>query len=191
MLSLFLFLISSLGCVITANLIKSDPKRVIDIVHENIPYIHLKYLSDTLVLLQTVFTAMVVDSKHLSEIFFIMSIVQALRCICSASTVLPPLKNYSDKYRLGGLNGTGTEYIFSGHASYSALSAIYLYTQNIIGFWPIVIYNIISQSAIIITRNHYTVDIVLAWIIVPLLWGNMYLCSRYTSCAEYIQYFTK
>lgn len=188
MISLIFFLISSLACVITANLIKSDPVKVIDIVHHNIPYIKLTYLSDGLVLAQTALTATVVDDQCLAEIFLIMGMIQIFRCLCSISTALPPLKNYADKYRLGGLNGTGTEYIFSGHASYSALGAIYLYNKGIITLFPLILYNIISQLSIIITRNHYTVDIVLAWIIVPLVWGNMYFCKRNSECLSNIKF---
>lgn len=188
MISLFFFLISSLGCVITANQIKNHQTKVIDIVHNNIPSIKLTYLSDTLVLAQTAITASAVDSQTLAEIFLIMGVIQIFRCLCSASTVLPPLKNYTDKYRLGGLNGTGTEYIFSGHASYSALGAIYLYKKGIVGLFPLLIYNAISQFTIIATRNHYTVDIVLAWIIVPLVWGNMYLCKRDAECFDQIKF---
>lgn len=188
MISLFFFLISSLSCVITANLIKSIPNKVVDIIHDNIPYIKLTYFSDALVLAQTALMVTVVDTQSLSEIFLIMGFVQIFRCLCSASTVLPPLKNYTDKYRLGGLNGTGTEYIFSGHASYSAISAIYLYTKNIIDIFPLVIYNTVSQIAIIITRNHYTVDIVLAWIIVPLVWGNLQFCKQQHECLSKIKF---
>jgi len=190
MIALFFFLLSSLACVLTANLIQNDPHKIIDIIHHNIPYIKLTYLSDALVLAQTALTASVVDSQSLGEIFLIMGIIQIFRCLCSASTVLPPLKSYSDKYRLGGLNGTGTEYIFSGHASYSALGAIYLYSKGFVNLFPLIVYNLISQSAIVITRNHYTVDIVLAWIIVPLVWGNVRFCTRDTDCLERIRFLT-
>jgi len=188
MISLFFFLFSSLSCVITANLIKSEHNKVVDIIHTNIPYINLTYFSDALVLAQTALTASVVDSQSLSEIFLIMGIIQIFRCLCSASTVLPPLKNYSDKYRLGGLNGTGTEYIFSGHASYSSLGAIYLYTKGFVGIFPLLFYNIISQFSIIATRNHYTVDIILAWIIVPLVWGNVHFCTQIPNCVSNIKF---
>jgi len=188
MISLFFFIISSLGCVITANLIRSDPVKVIDIIHSNVPYLKLTYLSDILVLAQTALTVAIVDIQSLAEIFLIMGFVQLFRCFCSISTALPPLQRYTDKYRLGGLNGTGTEYIFSGHASYSALGAIYLYTKGFVSLFPLVIYNIISQLSIIITRNHYTVDIVLAWIIVPLVWGNMYFCTQIEKCFSNIHF---
>lgn len=188
MISLFFFLISSLACVVTANLIKSDPNKVIDIIHHNFPNVRLTYLSDTLVFAQTAFLVLSIDMQSIAEIFLIMGVIQLLRCICSASTVLPPLKKYSDKYRLGGLNGTGTEYIFSGHASYSALGAIYLYKQGTVGLFPLILYNLLSQGTIIVTRNHYTVDIVLAWIIVPLVWGNMFFCKQNAECLSNIKF---
>lgn len=188
MISLLLFLASSLCCVISANLIKSDPIKVVDLLHTYIPPLKLTYLSDILVLAQTVFASALVDSQTLAEMLLIMSIVQFFRSICSISTALPPLKNYGDKYRIGGLNGTGTEYIFSGHACYSSISAIYLYNRNIIGLFSLIVYNCISQLSIIITRNHYTVDVILAWIITPLVWGNLHFCTTSPECFSKIKF---
>lgn len=188
MISLLLFLASSLCCIISANLIKSDPIKIVDIIHSYIPQLKLTYLSDILVLLQTIFVSALVDNKTLTEMLLVMSTIQFFRAICSLSTALPPLKNYGDKYRIGGLNGTGTEYIFSGHASYSAIGAIYLYNKNIVGPFSLIIYNSISQISIIITRNHYTVDVILAWIITPLVWGNLYFCTTLPECLSKIKF---
>jgi hypothetical protein len=185
MISLFFFLLSSLGCVIAANLIKSD-KKIIDIVHHNLPYVHLPYVSDALVLTQTVGCATVLDHEALSEFFLIMGIAQLCRILTMTSTVLPPLKNYHDKYRMGGINGTGTEYIFSGHACYACLSAIYLYTYKIVPLHSLIVYNLISQMMIVLSRNHYSVDVVLAWIIVPLIYGNVIMCKQLEYCTENI-----
>lgn len=181
MLSLFFFIASSLCCVAVANMIRSETGKVVDIIHSKMPRITAPYLSDFLVLTQTVGTAAVVDINTLNEVFLIMSIVQFFRSICSLSTALPPLKNYHDKYRLGGINGTGTEYIFSGHASYSALAAIYLYQKGIVPAIPLVLFNLVSQFLIVATHNHYTVDVVLAWIVVPLLYSNLKFCR----CVEW------
>mgnify|MGYP003641411489 CR=1 FL=1 len=106
-----------------------------------------------------------------------MAIINFLRILCMSSTILPSLKHYNNKYRLGGINGTGSEYIFSGHASFTTLSAIYLHKY---GYdWKLLfIYNFITQGLIIITRNHYTVDIILAWIIVGLVYSNVYLYGK-------------
>lgn len=177
MLNLFLYLLSSSFCLLCANLIRNSPKKIIDIIHYNLPKIKLPYLSDSLILLQTIFTILVIDMETFDEMLLVMSIVQVLKGFCSVSTVLPPLKNYHDKYRLGGINGTGTEYIFSGHASYSALTTIYLYKYRISPY-TLFLYNLISQFLIILTHNHYTVDVLLAWIITPLVYGNVQLYKR-------------
>lgn len=183
MFSLFFFLLSSLLCLCSASAIKNTTK-VWDIIHDNLPELRLPYFSDFLVLLQTVLTLTVINSTELSEIFLVMGIAQICRAICCISTVLPPLKNYHDKYRLGGINGTGSEYIFSGHACYSAVCAIYLYKKGIFSPVTIFVYNSLSQFSIVITRNHYTVDVILAWIIVPLIYGNVMSAVK---SSEFIQ----
>lgn len=193
MLSLFFFLVSSLGCVLAANVIRCHSTeinydKIVDIVHYNVPKLKLPYVSDTMVLIQTVGSVVVLQRDTISEFFAIMAIAQLFRIATMVSTILPPLKNYHDKYRLGGINGTGTEYIFSGHACYSALSAIYLYSFGIVPLWALIVYNILSQSLIIVSRNHYTVDVVLAWIIIPLIYGNLTLCKQVPLCNETIRY---
>lgn len=184
MISLFLYILSSLFCVGIANLIKPDNNKVVDIVHNNLPYLNSLYISDFLVLLPVVYTLLLMDSYSLSKLFLTMFIVQICKGICSISTVLPPLKKYDDKYRLGGINGSGTEYIFSGHACYSCLCAIYL--TGIHNFSFIAIYNLISQFLIILTRNHYTVDVILAWIITSSVHLNLEFCIKSQECNKYI-----
>jgi len=185
MLSLFFFLVTSLGCVIAANTIPSGEK-IRDLVHDNVPKLTWSYVSDTLVLAQTVTTVTLLARDTISHFFLIMAIAQLFRIATMSNTILPPLKNYHDKYRWGGINGTGTEYIFSGHACYSCLSAIYLYQYGIVSMTPLILYNIISQGLIVVSRNHYTVDVILAWIIVPLIYGNLFLCKRDEICQLYL-----
>lgn len=173
-MDLILYLISTLGCIISAKYIRNDSIRVIDIVHENIPYLKMPYLSDILIFSQLLYTIFMISLKELNKIFITMTIVQFCRIICGMVTVLPPLQKYENKYRFGGLNGSGTDYIFSGHASYSALSSILLYNYGI-SIWLLIPYNLVSQLSIIITRNHYTVDVILAWIITVSVYMNVEL----------------
>jgi hypothetical protein len=187
MLSIIKFLISSLLCVTTAKFIKNDNTKIIDIVHNNFKIVNYHYISDFLVFSQVLFGFIKLQLYTIKEIFLIMSVIQVLRSICAISTVLPPLKNYRDKIRFGGINGYGTEYIFSGHASYSAIFSLYLYSENILGFYTLFLYNCISQFLIVVSRNHYTVDVLLAWIIVPLLYSNLQFCKRDEHCFELFQ----
>jgi hypothetical protein len=177
MFSLFIFILTSLGCVASANLIRTHPTRIIDFVHEYLPTVNSTYLSDILVFSQVLVATLLTNLEQLNEMLLIMSCVQFFRSICLASTVLPPLRSYEEKYRMGGLNGSGTEYIFSGHASYSALTAIYLYNSNRVSIPLLTAYNLFSQYLIVATKNHYTIDVILAWIIVPLVYGNYQFLS--------------
>lgn len=191
MLSLLLFLSSSVLCLFTANSITNSPLRIVDFVHDTFPSLPManwSYFSDILVLLQTSLTITILNSKELSEFFTVMAAVQICRSICSFSTVLPPLKSYYDKYRLGGINGSGTEYIFSGHAAYSSLGAIYLWKNGILPLWFIAVYNFISQLYIVASRNHYSVDVVLAWIITPLFYTSLTLCQNVPTCQSRINF---
>lgn len=166
-----LYFLSSSLCVFTAKRLQNHPTKIIDLFHTYLPSIDIMYLSDALVAAQLLYTLKEMPAFLYKEFALIMGITQLCRVLCMISTILPPLKNYEDKARLMGVNGSGTEYIFSGHASYSAASFMYLYA---LGFSPklLILYNILSQSLIIASRNHYTVDVVLSWIIVPLIYGN-------------------
>jgi hypothetical protein len=188
MLSILVFIFSCCLCIYTAQNIKNPNNKIVDFIHTTIPYIDsLEYWSDILIFIQIFFCIYISSINDIVEMFLIMSITQVYRTICNVSTTLPQLKKYSDKIRLGGINGSGSEYIFSGHASYSAITFIYLirYGYNI---YLLSIYNLFSQSLITITRNHYTVDIVLAWIIVPLLWCCLFLCKKDIKCENNINF---
>jgi len=186
MLSLLIFLFSGLSCGIFANLIKNDSERVKDIVHTNFenPNISSKihYVSDFMVFLQVTSIVIIARKETISEILLIMGICQIFRLACFTTTILPPLKKYEEKFRFGGVNGSGTEYIFSGHASWAAVSFAYLYIVGSISFFNLFWYNVISQFLITYTRNHYTVDVILGWIITLLIFGNVRLCILYEPC---------
>jgi hypothetical protein len=164
----FCYLISSWLCIKAAKTIEPNSKIIIDFIHTRTDPIPSRYTSDVLVLCQGIYTLCYFTRQDLVESFWIMSLIQCFRALCSLSTALPALKAYNEKERLWGINGTGTEYIFSGHASYSALCTIYLYKNKLVNNMTLFLYNIFSQYLIIATRNHYSVDVVLAWIIVPL-----------------------
>lgn len=180
MLSLFFFLTSSLICLGSANLIRNHPVRTVDIIHDYLPMIKLPYASDVLVFIQIITTVFYVSIEEISEIFLILAFIQLLRAVCCVVTVLPPLKNFHDKMRFGGINGSGTEYIFSGHASYACVTFLYLW--KIMDKRFLIIYNLLSQFLIVATKNHYSIDVLLAWIIVPLTYGNLQMCKEIEWC---------
>lgn len=167
------FLSSSLLCLLTARSIKSHPKKIRDLCHIYLPHINQKYLSDIMVLFSVLWFLCVTDKSSLQDAMIIVGMCQCLRAITISSTILPHLKHYNQKHRFGGINGFGTEYIFSGHAVYSCVCTIYLFLLGYLGLLSAVIYNLVSQLLIILSHNHYTVDVILSWIIAPSLYFNL------------------
>lgn len=183
---IFLFFLSSLISIVFARNIKNHPYKIYDIIHDNFDELKFHYASDIMIGSQVFSCLYILYPYEFEQFLFIMSITQILKTICFITTVLPPLKNLNDKIRVFGVNGNGTEYIFSGHASYSALSFIFLAKKGLINIPFLIFYNILSQFFISLSRNHYTVDIILAWIIVPLLYSNLYLCNNIEWCSDFL-----
>ena len=180
------FVISSTLCVTVAKHLRFHHSYVYDPLHICLPYIDFKYFSDVLIFIQLFLFFINLTNQIIIEFMIIMGCIQFMRALTICSTVLPPLKHFNGKIRLGGINGIGTEYIFSGHASYACLSAIYLASQGVCHWFPLLVYNILSQLMVIVSHNHYTVDVVLAWIITPLLYSNLKLCQEVDFCKEKI-----
>jgi hypothetical protein len=171
MISFIFFILSSSLCLSSSKLTEIyyneknlNKNRIIDYIHENTKEINT-YISDILILFQIIYSMSCFSLEIIEKCLFILSIIQFLRILCFTTTILPPLKK--DKIRVFGMNGNGSEYIFSGHACYSCITFLYLFLEykEKINIYFLIIYNIISQSCIIISRNHYTVDVILAWII--------------------------
>jgi hypothetical protein len=170
------FTLSSLTSLAVAKKIKNHPQKIIDFVHDKLPEIRSKYLSDVLIFLQLSLSLLYSNKESLSDTLLIMGSCYFLRCLTMFSTVLPPLKHSENKIRFGGANGSGTEYIFSGHACWSCISFINLY--NITPKYISIPYNIVSQMIVIMSRNHYTVDVILGWIITYSLYFNLYFFKK-------------
>ena len=148
-----------------------------DIIHKNFPDLQhssLKYLSDILLSCQLLLLLTNITSSILVEFFIIVGTTQFMRCLTVSTTILPKLTHSDNKVRLWGINGTGKEYIFSGHSVYGCF--FYLYLIRLGYDWKVLtLYNILTQFLTVATHNHYTVDIILAWFITLLLYSNTQL----------------
>jgi len=89
-----------------------------------------------------------------------------IRIISNNLTILPSINkckpSTSDKYSIGGC----CDYMFSGHTFTSLLPSLYI-TYYLNPFHPLLIflYNIVNSLLIIISRRHYTDDVLIAWFI--------------------------
>lgn len=87
-----------------------------------------------------------------------------LRCITTMVTVLPsPIcGKKASPQAIGGCN----DCIFSGHTALTLLFAYAIYICQPTLMIPLLLYCIFASLWIILSRSHYTIDVLVAWIVV-------------------------
>jgi hypothetical protein len=94
---------------------------------------------------------------------YIIPIV-SFRYIVSNSTILPKQKHHDDEYfgLINILNGHAYDKLFSGHISCTIIISMILHEKNIItNKFYLYLYNFIVGLLILISRGHYTVDVLI------------------------------
>lgn len=114
-------------------------------------------------------------SNNFETLFKFMGFVAFFRVICNFSTLLPCLKSRYDEersredYILNYIIGHNYDKIFSGHTSFVILCMLITITNNLVSDLSkivMIILGVIYSILIVLTRQHYTVDVVLAYMIV-------------------------
>ena len=170
---IFLILDYNIGCEIDEKAKNNNYKSQLrDILHENLPDMsNSSAYDDILILLTAMLFFYLYGFKHIKDFVILFLIIWTLRLITISVTILPNpnIHNNNEKrpkyMRIfcGGCN----DLIFSGHMSLMLLLLLYISKSvpSIIGKVGILIYALLYSIVILLLRNHYTVDIVLAWFI--------------------------
>ena len=140
-----------------------------DLVHRNIPCpsgsgTHIDYIIRYM-LLGFVLVCLIFNRFdlciHLMKLFVIL---KNFRTVCMSVTILPDI---SGGGRHTWLNGGTNDLMFSGHVMLSTLTerfyVTYFVREDV--FWLPGIFNLIIIINTIVTRRHYTIDVLLAWYI--------------------------
>ena len=156
---------------------KKDPRRIWDIVWDNTPdlneYAYIKNILPVSLLASVFF---IKDGFSIFYEFFTKFIlILIIRSATVISTIFP---KYA-KCRLTGNTiedaiGGCYDKIFSGHTSFVALFTLILLNKNKINpliFW---ILNIFEMSIITLSRSHFTVDVILGFVISYLIYNGNY-----------------
>ena len=84
------------------------------------------------------------------------------RFICFNSTIVPPPMNLELRMSMGIIPNFNYDLIFSGHVMTTVLS-IY-FTNDYYYKMIVILFSIISSFLAILTREQYTIDVIVAWI---------------------------
>lgn len=101
---------------------------------------------------------------RLGQTLATVALVTVLRCVCVSVTVLP-----SPICRLGrGVRAVGGchDCIFSGHTALTLVLAHTLAQMAPRLAIPLAAYCVLTSLLIVATRSHYTIDVLVAWIVV-------------------------
>lgn len=151
--------------------------KVFDLLHSITPDMSdLKPYNDIIVSLVGLSFLIVPQGLELFKEFaakFIL--IMVIRALTTISTILPkhdkcdPTPKWS-RY----LRGQCYDKVFSGHTSFVLLATLIYLREGILGFPAFLGINLANITSIILTRSHYTVDIVLAILITLLVYDGDY-----------------
>lgn len=152
-----------------------DSPPLYDLIHDKLPNLSKFFgLNNILVLLPLV-RLITISTTVLQQFFFLYSIGILLRSITTLSTNIPTVSpecitKGGKKYTL--IDGGCHDYIFSGHTLLLVISSMIILKEPSISqrekLWWIV-YSIAVSLFISMSRHHYTVDVIISWIIGVLL----------------------
>lgn len=97
-----------------------------------------------------------------------------LRYLFNSITILPkdPKCDSTSLNPINFIIGHCYDKIFSGHFSVTVLLGYILYSHRIFNLTTIVLFNLINAILILVLRSHYTIDLVVAFLVVTIVYQN-------------------
>ena len=180
------FLIALYGVALGINLVvqqigeyqhQKSPDKIWDIVWEHTPNLHkYEYLTNVIpvVLLLSLFIIKRGDSI-LVEFFVKYIIILLVRALTTVSTIFPK-HEHCDSSSLTWWNVLGGCYdkVFSGHTAFVTLFTLIFLREGILNGWQFWLVNLAQMATIVLTRAHFTVDVILGFVITYLVYDGNY-----------------
>ena len=143
-----------------------------DLLHSYYPPFQPDWLSDVLVVLFVLFAVVFFflrrDTTRLLRALILCLFMYSLKKIFSYLTILPDPSGRCHKKPWRWLLGDCHDLLFSGHAGIMFLFSFLLWDQLPSRSWKytLLAYNIVVCFLIILSRNHYTIDVVVSFFVV-------------------------
>ena len=155
---------------------KKIKQKIYDISYKYLPNLErYEYLSDIVTI--SIIMPVIFYPKIFKEYIGFWVVIFLIRSITIRLTVLPKSNNCENNNYIN--LGTCYEKIFSGHFASAFLATILYYKYNIIDIKTLTLLNIINSCLIILTRHHYTIDIIVAFFITLCVYQNNISINRF------------
>ena len=149
--------------------------RVYDILHENLPDEHkLEWLINAVFAASLIPLLLHFNMKFITEYLGLMLTVYILRDITINLTILPKHEKCELTEGISThINGSCYDKIFSAHfAAVFILSILYYSYKYITNVPLLVLWNLMNALIIILTRAHYTIDVVVSVLVCYLVYDK-------------------
>lgn len=153
----------------------NDEIRIYDLCHTYLPnYEKYEFIGNIYIVILLLFI-LYKPSKTISIVFDLISFIipiYFIRSILTLINVLPKSSECNYNPHLAFINGGCYDKIFSGHSAFVFILTLLLNKYKIINFATLIIFNIINVSIILLTRTHYTIDIIVSFLVSYLMYSN-------------------
>jgi len=141
-----------------------EPIELFDIFHSILPDLHsYHYIIDFIGLALIISLFFVSNNSLTTEFLAKFTIIMFIRAFTTIATILPKDKVCDETISTRSLLLGGCyDKIFSGHTSFTLLLTLLYYREHIINLPLLIGINATNILAILATRSHYTVDVLLA-----------------------------
>jgi hypothetical protein len=175
----FLLLIIALSSYVTDELgiwfyeMQSNENRIFDLFHEFTPDFHEYGGIVNLIPLLFLGTFLFTKGNLIWEFAEKFLILIFLRSLTIFFTILPKHENCSKRFQWSTcLVGQCYDKIFSGHTALTALAALLLNRGGYIPTWLGILFVSLEVLCILLTRSHYSVDVLFAMVITYLVYDK-------------------
>ena len=151
-----------------------DEIRIYDLCHTHLPnYEKYEFIGNIYIVIVLLFVFK--SSKSISIIFDLIAFIIPIyfvRSILTLINVLPKSSECNYNPSLAFINGGCYDKIFSGHAAFVFILTLLLKKYRIINFATLIILNIVNVSIILFTRTHYTIDVIVSFLVSYIMYTN-------------------
>jgi hypothetical protein len=156
---------------------KENHKKVQDIFHDILPHIeHFEYASDIIAISVIGYLAIMRFDLlyHLGGLVFTLTL---LRQFIIQMTILPK-NTVCDIKNTSMIRGGCYDKIFSGHFGITFLTTLILLENGLINKFIVILINLVNGIFILLSRNHYTIDIIVSIFVVIIIYqNNLNICE--------------
>ena len=156
--------------------------KIFDILHEITPDLHDYRAYNDIILGLTIVSFFFVPFTLIQEFLGKFILIMFVRALTIVSTILPKHEKCEPKLDwIQMVKGQCYDKVFSGHTAFVLLATLIFLREGIIGLPMFFLVNLLNMTSIILTRSHYTIDIILAVVITYLVYdGDYHVFTNFT-----------